>query len=70
VLDQEIEPAVSPQAVTPTATGLVRIEVHAKRDGVYSWQAPWHTFLNSKSRLTEVNDERYTEDGDARLVED
>lgn len=70
VLDQEIEPAVSPQAVTPLSTGEVRLEVHSKRDGFYSWQAPWHTFINSRSRLTEDNDLRYTEDGDQRLIED
>lgn len=70
VLDQTIEPAVSPAAVTPMGSGLVRIEVHSKRDGLYSWQAPSHTFINSRSRLTEGNDERYTEDGDARLIED
>ncbi len=70
VLDQEIEPAVSPQAVTPIGSGEVRIEVHAKRDGFYSWQAPWHTFINSRSRLTEYNDLRYTEEGDQRLNED
>lgn len=70
VFDQEIEPAVSPQAVTPIGSGLVRIEVHAKRDGVYSWQAPSHSFINSRSRLTEEGDLLYTEDGDARLVED
>lgn len=70
VLDQTIEPAVSPQDVTPIGTGLVRIEVHSKRDDFYSWQAPWHTFINSNSRLTEDEDLRYTEDGDQRLVED
>lgn len=72
VLDQEIEPAVSPAPVTPIATGLVRIEVHAKRDGVYSWQAPWHTFINSRSRLLEDESDtlRATEDGDDRLIED
>ncbi len=55
---------------TPAATGLCRVEVHAKRDGLYSWQAPSHTFINSRSRLTEDGDELYTEDGDARLIED
>lgn len=70
VLDQEIEPAASPQAVTPLSSGLVRVEVHSKRDDVYSWQAPSHTFFNSNSRLTEDGDARYTEEGDARISED
>ncbi|QJD54461.1 tail protein [Sphingomonas phage Lucius] len=70
VLDQEIEPAVSPQLVTPLATGFVRIEVHAKRDDLYSWQAPSHEFINANLRLTESADHRYTEDGDVRSSED
>lgn len=55
---------------TPEETGLVRVEVHAKRDGVYSWQAPTHTFLNSNARLVEDGDKRFTEDGDERTMED
>lgn len=70
VLDQTIEPAVSPQAVTPIATGEVRVEVHAKRDDLYSWQAPSHTFSNASFRLTEEADVRYLEDNDARVIED
>ncbi|MAQ09573.1 MAG: hypothetical protein CMQ11_07040 [Gammaproteobacteria bacterium] len=63
VLEQEIEPAVSPQAVTPIGSGVIRIEVHAKRDGVYSWQAPSHIFINSQAEA------RYTEEGEARVIE-
>lgn len=70
VLDQTIEPAVSPQLVTPGGSGEVRIEVHSLRDGLYSWQAPSHTFLNAGFRLTEDNDVRYLEDNDVRVIED
>jgi hypothetical protein len=71
VLDQTIEPATSPQLVTPGASGTVLIEVHAKRDDLYSWQGPSHSFGNNLlSRLTEDGDVRYTEDGDERLTED
>lgn len=70
VLDQTIEPAVSPQAVTPGSAGFVRVEVHSKRDELYSWQAPSHTFRNAAFRLTEDGDDRYTEDGDIRIIED
>jgi len=56
--------------VTPPGSGLVRIEVHAKRDGVYSWQAPWHEFYyGGDLRLTEGGDFRVTEDGDLRVLE-
>ena len=57
-------------AYTPSASGLVRVEIHAKRDGVYSFQAPSHTFLNSKTRLTEDGDARFTEHGDDRVLEE
>lgn len=69
VLDQTIEPAVSPQPLTTINTGLVRVEVHSVRDGIYSFQAPSHTFINSSSRLTQDGELRYTEDGDDRLIE-
>lgn len=70
VLDQTIEPAVSPQAITPIGSGLIKVEVHSLRDGLYSWQGPFHTFFNSSSRLTEDGDERYSEGGDALISED
>lgn len=48
-----------------------RVEVHAKRDGIYSWQAPSHSFSNASSGpvLTEESDDRYTETGDQRYTE-
>lgn len=59
-------------AWTPAADGVVKIEVHAKRDGLYSWQAPSHEFLYSAAgvaRSTEEGDVRITEDGDIREAE-
>lgn len=49
----------------------VRIEVHSKRDGLYSWQAPSHTFstVSAGARITEDGDTRVTEDGDTRFSE-
>jgi hypothetical protein len=54
---------------TPGASGLCRVEVHSKRDGVYSLYAPSHSFHNTEFRLTEEGNTRYTEDGDARIIE-
>ena len=54
----------------PNETGRVRIEVHSKRDGIYSLFAPSHTFLNSEARLTEEGDTMVTEDAGERVVED
>jgi len=53
-------------------SGTVRVEVHAKRDGVYSWQAPWHEFLYGAAgqRVTEENDGRVTEGDELRVTED
>lgn len=71
VLDQTIEPATSPQLVTPGAAGTARIEVHSKRDGLYSYQAPWHEFAyGAVGRLTEASIKRVTEDDDNREVEE
>lgn len=57
---------------TPLDEGVVRIEVHAKRDDVYSWQAPSHEFFYTGGdvRLTEAGDERRTEDDVLRVTED
>lgn len=59
---------------TPLIISLnIRVEVHAKRDGLYSWQAPSHTFTNVSSgpMVTEDGDERFDEDsGDQRYSED
>lgn len=48
-----------------------RVEIHAKRDGLYSWQAPSHTFSNATSGaiFTEEGDSRLTEEGDTRYSE-
>lgn len=57
---------------TPATDGAtVRVEVHAKRDGVYSWMAPNHTFLYSNGgiRITEDTDVRLTEEGNLRTLE-
>lgn len=48
----------------------IRVEVHSKRDGLYSWQAPSHRFSNDAGgeRFSEEGDERLTEDGDSRIL--
>lgn len=75
VLDQTIEPATSGGTVTPTTNGLVRIEVDAKRDGVYSWQAASHEFLyssggNLRGIENDTNSYRGDEAGNVRVTED
>lgn len=55
---------------TPAGAGLAKVEVHSKRDDLYSWQAPSHTFATTNFRLAESEDFRYTEDGDIRIIED
>jgi len=56
---------------TPEASGTVKIEVHAKRDGILSWQAPWHEFeYGATGRLTEASEKRVTEDDETRDVEE
>ena len=49
----------------------LRVEVEAKRDGLYSWQAASHTFSNAVGgdRATEAADARVTEGGDQRVTE-
>ena len=56
---------------TPGAAGEIKVEVHAKRDDVYSWQAPSHVFRNqtSGSMGTEDDFDRVTENGDERYSE-
>lgn len=54
---------------TPEDSGVCRVEVHANRGGVYSFQAPSHTFLNANFMLTEDGDIRITEDGDEKVSE-
>lgn len=57
---------------TPAGEGLVRVEVSAKRDSIYSWQAAAHEFdySNGSLRLDEAGNDRGTEDGDFRIMED
>lgn len=57
---------------TPDTEGRIRLEVHSKRDGLYSWQAPWHEFyyVGSDIRITEEAGERRDEDGKLRVTED
>ena len=57
---------------TPITDGLVKVEVHAKRDGVYSWQAPSHSFyyiMGGDLRVVEGTDLRFDEAGDVRATE-
>lgn len=55
---------------TPESQGLITVEVHSKRDGIYSWQGASHDFVNANFRLTQDDDYRYTEDGAFRVIED
>lgn len=60
-------------AWTPGAVSdNIKIEVHAKRDGIYSWQGAYHIFANTEasSFYTEEGNERYTEEGDELFAED
>lgn len=54
------------------AEGIARIDVHSKRDGIYSTQAASVEFVYSSTdpRVTEDEDFRYTEEGDVRMTED
>lgn len=57
---------------TPGEEGLVIVEVHAKRDDIYSWQGAFHQFYYTGGDvlLTEEGDERRTEEGILRVTED
>lgn len=57
---------------TPGEEGLVIVEVHAKRDDIYSWQGAFHQFYYTGGDvlLTEEGDERRTEEGILRATED
>lgn len=55
---------------TPSGSGVCKVEVHSKRDGLFSMQGAFHSFTNSNLRITEIGDERFMEDGDIRFVED
>lgn len=75
VLVSTIEPAVSGEVVSPSPGGTTMVEVHSKRDGVYSFQGAAFTFeyAPSNARATEdgtSNDIRSTMDGSVRVTED
>lgn len=74
VLDHtEDDIATTSTTWSPATSGsLVRVEVHSKRDGIYSLQSAWHEFFYSSSdlRATVDNDIRATEEGDLRATED
>lgn len=59
---------------TPPGDGQVRVEVHSKRDGIFSLQAPSHFFLyvgaGALRFVEDENDIRVTEDNDTRGTED
>ena len=56
----------------PGGSGTVKVEVHAKRDGLYSWQAPHHefTYFSGEARVSESDDFLITPEGDYRETED
>jgi hypothetical protein len=58
VLSTTVEPATSGMTWTPTE-GLVRVEVHSKRDGVYSLQPAEHEFyyVNGSLRIEEESED-------------
>ena len=72
VLDDTVEPATSGLTLTPSTEGLVRVEVHSLRDGVYSFQPVMHEFYYGPSpyRAVESGEFRITQDGDVRVSED
>jgi hypothetical protein len=74
-LDHTEEPATSGTTYTPSAPGLVRIEVHSKRDGIYSLQPAIHEFVYGDVDFTmlkveDSEDYMGTADGDVRITED
>lgn len=74
LVDEQDEIAGLSAVVTPAFDGTVRIEVSAKRDGIYSYQAAKHEFTyigSSGIMAVEDNDDyRVTEDGDYKGTED
>ncbi len=72
VLDDTVEPATSGLTLTPSVEGLVRVEVHSVRDGLYSFQPAMHEFYYGPTPfiVTDADDYRVTEDGDVRTTED
>lgn len=72
VLEHTEDPAVSGTTWTPSGAGLVRVEVDALRDGVYSYQPASFEFLygGGNARVTEDGVLIKTEENDLRLTED
>lgn len=72
--DEEDDIAGTTTAITPPGDGLVRIEVHSKRDDLYSMQAANHEFpytgSGSLRLIEESEDYRVDEDGNIRITED
>lgn len=73
--DEQDEIAGTSTTVTPSVEGLARVEVHAKRDGIYSMQAAVHEFVylgGGALRAAEesATDYRYSEAGNIRATED
>lgn len=58
--------------LTPTAEGDAVLQVHSKRDGLYSMQGAEvrFTYLNTSARMTDSGEARLTETGDLRVTED
>lgn len=73
VLDHtEDDIAGTSAAWTPAGDGEILVEIHSKRDGLYSMQAPSHTvyYSGTSLRLTEDGEIRSFENGDLRVTED
>lgn len=74
LVDEQDEIAGTSATVTPGLSGICRIEVSAKRDDLYSYQAATHEFVytgGSALRAVEDSDNyRMTESGNYRGTED
>lgn len=72
VLIDTVEPATSGLTFTPTVEGLVRVEVHSLRDGVYSFQPAMHEIYYATTAHRALVDGSIleTQDGDVRVTED
>ncbi|QJD54406.1 virion protein [Sphingomonas phage Eidolon] len=56
---------------TPSADGRITVEVHSKRDDLYSYQGAFHDFYYADTNIviTVEGEERRTEEGDLRIME-
>lgn len=74
VLVHTNEPVTTGETWAPSGEGLVKVEIHSKRDGYYSFQPAFHEFLytNTEVLASEEGDiTRASEDSDnIRLMED